>query len=111
MSPKMDAENMTIIKTPWGGRSPFVLALFSDVNKTGTNHEHPIGQQRCHNVAKVVNQMQISQGENGQNRTTLLTNWFWSEWVSIVYLVANGENFQCARVCVDTTFIPCICTL
>ena len=32
---------MTIIKTPWGGRSRFVLTLFSDVNKTGTNHEHP----------------------------------------------------------------------
>ena len=44
-------------KNTVGGRSHFVLALFSDVNKTGTNHEHPIGQQRCHNVAKVVNQV------------------------------------------------------
>ena len=30
-------------ETPLGGRSRFVLTLFSDVNKTGTNHEHPNG--------------------------------------------------------------------
>ena len=31
----------TIITHPAGGRSRFVLTLFSTVNKTGTNHEHP----------------------------------------------------------------------
>ena len=70
-----------------------------------------MGQQCCHNVAKAVSKHENSQGKSGQNRTTLLTNWFWSGWVSIVYLVANGENFETVCVRVHTTFIVCICTI
>ena len=93
---------MTIIKTPWGGRSRFVLTLFSDVNKTGTNHEHP----KCCKIVTLLHtghRPSVAKLSHCCRWDTLLQDCHTvadrQRWTNCVYNVAHWKNSS-VRVCV-----------
>ena len=94
--------------------SRFVHALFSDVNKSGTNHEHP----KCCKIVTLLHighRPSVAKLSHCCRSATLLQDCYTvadrSQLVNGVYLVANGEKFETVCVRVDTTFIPCTCTV